>query len=155
MQPLRQRTTSSRKRQSYGKRIASVRYLPSGLMLQLEAPFDREFTDSLKKSVPSKKRIWDDNDKCWYVAKDQSDKLCHLLDGVYEETLLLDFPVQEVSDSSWGTLYLVPHAPLEVVRAVFKALALKYHPDKGGDVAIMQSLNVAYKEILGELKNGD
>ena len=151
MRPLRQRTTS---RQSYGRRVASLRYLPSGLMLLLETPFDKDFTDSLKKSITTKKRIWDNNDKVWYVAKDQFDKLCHLLDGAFDETLLLDFPSHEVSADSWGTLYLVPGAPLEVVRAVFKVLALKYHPDKGGDEGIMVRLNAAYKTILGELSNG-
>lgn len=153
MQSIRQQT--HRRTSSYGKKVASVRYLPSGMMLQLEAPFDRGFTESLKKSLPAKKRIWDNNDKCWYIAKDQFDRLCHLLEQTFDDTLLLDFPAQEVSDSAYGTLYLLPNAPLEVVRAVFKALALKYHPDKGGDVGIMQTLNIAYKEILGELKNGD
>ena len=52
-------------------------------------------------------------------------------------------------------LYLLDGAPLEVVRAAYKALAVKYHPDKGGDVGTMTSINVAYNEILGELKNGD
>ena len=152
MRPLGQRTRSNI---SYGKRVAFLRYLPSGLMLQLEAPYDKDFTDSLKKSITTKKRIWDDNDKCWYIANDQFDKLCHLLDGAYDETILLDFPSYEVSATAWGTLYLLPGAPLEVVRAVFKVLAMKYHPDRGGDEHIMQRLNSAYKEILGELKNGD
>jgi len=142
-------------RRSYGRKVAALRYLPSGLMLQLEAPYDRPFTDTLKKSIQTKKRIWDGNDKCWYIAKDQFDRVCHLLDQYYDETILLDFPAQEVSDSSWAKLYLLPGAPLEVVRSVYKALAQIHHPDRGGDVQTMQVINIAYKNILGELKNGD
>jgi len=149
MQRLRQRTTTS-----YGRRVASLRYLPSGLMLQLEAPYDREFTDTLKKSIPAKKRMWDANDKCWYIVKDQLDKLCHILDSTYDETLLLDFPAQEVADSAWATLFLLPNTPLDVVRAVYKTLANKHHPDKGGDVGTMQVINAAYQAILGEFRDG-
>jgi len=74
-------------RRSYGRKVAALRYLPSGLMLQLEAPYDRPFTDTLKKSIQTKKRIWDGNDKCWYIAKGQFDRVCHLLDQYYDETI--------------------------------------------------------------------
>ena len=154
MQRIGQQTRHSSRR-SYGRKVAALRYLPSGLMLQLEAPYNKDFTDTLKKSIQTKKRIWDGNDKCWYIAKDQFDRVCHLLDTYYDETLLLDFPPQEVSSTSWAKLYLLPEAPLEVVRAVYKALSMLNHPDRGGDVGVMQSINGAYKEILGELKNGD
>lgn len=157
MRQIGQRTGRSSRSSlaTFGKRVASLRYLPSGLMLQLEVPFDRDFTESLKKSVQSKKRIWDGNDKCWYVCKDQFDRVCHLLDQTFDETLLLDFPAAEVSTNSWSKLWLIEGAPLEVVRASYKALAQIYHPDRGGDLGIMQTINGAYKEILGELKNGD
>lgn len=159
MRSISQQTTgtmrSHRQAYSHGRRVASLRYLPSGLMLQLEAPYHKEFQDTLKLSIPAKKRMYDNNDKCWYIVKDQFDKLCHLLDQYFDETILLDFPAHEVSSSSYAMLYLIDSAPLEVVRAAYKALAVKYHPDKGGDVTVMQSINQAYKDILGELKNGD
>jgi hypothetical protein len=158
MIPISQQTTRpprTQARRTYGRRVASLRYLPNGVMLQLEAPYDRSFTDTMKKSITSKKRLWDGGDKCWYVCKDQFDKLCHLLDQYFDETILLDFPAHEVSASSYAMLYLLDGAPLEVVRSAYKALAQLHHPDRGGDVAVMQSINQAYKDILGELKNGD
>jgi hypothetical protein len=135
--------------------VASLRYMPNGKMLEMETPWNKPFQEEFKKTIPTKKRVWDKDDKVWLVVKDQFDRLTHLLDKYYDETILLDFPAQEVSDSAWSTLGLLPNAPLEVVQAVYKALALKYHPDKGGDPLIMTNINVAYKEILGELKNGD
>ena len=144
----RQRISSQRRRGPTG--VASLRYLPSGLFLQLEAPYNKPFTDELKKSLPSKKRMWDNNDKCWYVVKDQFDKLTHLLEKHYTETILLDFPEQETATDAWSVMWLLPGAPLEIVRAAFKALAVKYHPDRGGSVEDMQALNIAHTEILGE-----
>ena len=134
--------------------VASVRYLPSGLFLQLEAPWNKLFQDEMKKSIPAKKRMWDNNDKCWYIVKDQFDKLTHLLDKHYDETILLDFPQQEVKSDAWTTLYLIPGAPLDIVQAVYKTLCKIHHQDKGGDVVKMTSINVAHKEILGEFANG-
>uniref|UniRef100_A0A6M3K3A3 Chaperone n=1 Tax=viral metagenome TaxID=1070528 RepID=A0A6M3K3A3_9ZZZZ len=141
---------------SYSSRgTASLRHLPNGVFIQLEAPYNVAFQEEFKKSIISKKRMWDANDKSWYVVKDQFDKLCHLLDKFYDEVLLLDFPKNEVAEDAWSKLWLLPGAPLEVVRATYKALAMLYHPDRGGDDAVMKLINGAYKEILGELVNGD
>lgn len=49
---------------------------------------------------------------------------------------------------AFATLYLLPNAPPEVVRASYKALAQLVHPDKpGGDHAAMQRLNEAYERL--------
>jgi DnaJ-class molecular chaperone len=48
----------------------------------------------------------------------------------------------------YATLYLLPNAPPEVVRASYKAIAQLVHPDKpGGDVDAMQRLNEAYEKL--------
>ena len=145
----------TKKRRSYGRQVASLRYMPNDILLELEAPYNKDFTDTLKKSITSKKRVWNNEDKSWFIVKDQLDKLCHLLDQYFDETILLDFPPQQLSSTAWSKLFLLEGAPIEVIRAVYKALALKHHPDKGGDTAIMTNINVAYKELLGEFTNGD
>ena len=139
---------------SHGRKIASLRYLPSGVFIQLEVPYNKQFNETLKTSLPSKKRIWDNNDKAWYIVKDQLDKLTYILDEYFDETILLDFPPMDISTGAYSKLYLIEGAPLEVIRASYKALAIKYHPDKGGDVERMSEINVAYKELLGEFTNG-
>jgi len=45
------------------------------------------------------------------------------------------------------TLHLLPSAPAEVIRAAFKALAMKHHPDHGGDEEQMKRLNAAFKML--------
>ena len=48
-------------------------------------------------------------------------------------------------------MYLLPGAPVEVVRAAYKALAMRYHPDRpGGDAQKMRELNEAVAEIVDE-----
>jgi len=149
-------TRTFKSRTSGGEKIVSLRYLPNGIMLQLEVPFHKEFTETLKQSITSKKRIWDNNDKCWYIVRDQLDKLCHILDKYFTETILLDFPAQDVSADAWSKLYLLEGAPLDLVRTAYKTLAKIYHPDKPtGDKDKMQAINVAYKELMGEFVNGE
>ncbi len=48
---------------------------------------------------------------------------------------------------AYTTLYLLPDAPAEVVRAAYKALAMKHHPDHGGDMVTMQTINAAYRQL--------
>ncbi len=47
----------------------------------------------------------------------------------------------------YKTLHLLPSAPPEVVKAAYKALAMKLHPDHGGDTEEMQRLNAAYRRL--------
>lgn len=39
-------------------------------------------------------------------------------------------------------------APMDDVRRSYRALALRHHPDRGGDVARMQEINDAYDYLL-------
>lgn len=149
------RTTSTR-HSNRGKSVASLRLTENKLFIILEAPYNAEFTDTLKKSLPTKKRTWDGNDKAWYVVADQLDKLTHILDQYYDETILLDFPAQDVKSDAWSKLYLIEGAPIELIQAAYRVLAKKFHPDvMGGDGEKMKSVNVAYKELMGEFTNGD
>jgi len=138
-----------------GKRIASLRLTDNDLFIIVEAPYDAEFTDTLKTSIPTKKRIWDANDKAWYVVKDQLDKLTHILDQYYDEVILLNFPAQDLTTDAWGKLFLVPGAPIELIQSAYRFLARKHHPDVGGDVNKMKEINLAYKELMAGFTNGD
>lgn len=124
-------------------------------VILVETPYKKEFVEALKTNIPAKKRLYSDYDKAWIVIRDQFDRVAAICEKYFNEVNLVDFPLPEIASTSWSTLYLVEGAPLEVVRAVYKALAQKYHPDKGGDVGTMQSINAAYKDIMGEFKNGD
>lgn len=55
-----------------------------------------------------------------------------------------------VRSSPYSVLHLLPSAPIEVVEAAYKALAKLHHPDVGGEVETMQSINSAYREIRSQ-----
>ncbi len=51
----------------------------------------------------------------------------------------------------FAALYLLPSAPVEVVKAAYRALATLHHPDHGGDVEKMKQINAAYSEATNRL----
>ena len=44
---------------------------------------------------------------------------------------------------------------LNELRRVYRALAIKHHPDKGGDVVVMQQINNEYDELSEKLIQGN
>jgi curved DNA-binding protein CbpA len=55
--------------------------------------------------------------------------------------------VAEAAANPFSILCVTEDAPLEVIRAAYKALAGIYHPDHGGNEQQMADLNAAYTEI--------
>jgi hypothetical protein len=56
---------------------------------------------------------------------------------------------ESAPNGPWAELYLARGAPVEVVKAAYKALAMKYHPDRpGGSVERMQRINAAIGELI-------
>jgi len=57
--------------------------------------------------------------------------------------------IEDRAKAKWfGVLYLTPDAPAFIVKAVWRALAQKLHPDAGGDEEVFKELNNAYEEVL-------
>lgn len=50
-------------------------------------------------------------------------------------------------NSPYAALYLLSSAPMFIVKAVYKALVSKHHPDVGGDVKKFQEIDIAYRSI--------
>lgn len=55
------------------------------------------------------------------------------------------------SITPYNVLYLLPNAPMEVVRAAYKALAFMSHPDKGGDPEVFKKITKAFEEIEAQV----
>ncbi|MBA7500738.1 hypothetical protein ES704_03498 [subsurface metagenome] len=54
------------------------------------------------------------------------------------------------TDDAYKILGLRPDAPEEVVRAAYRARAMKAHPDRGGSSKEMAKVNKAYQQIIKE-----
>lgn len=58
------------------------------------------------------------------------------------------FEAQGKSLWAYNTLCVSPGAPPEVIRAAYRSLATKYHPDReGGDAERMKEINRAYEQL--------
>lgn len=56
-------------------------------------------------------------------------------------------------NTHYDTLYILPDAPLEVIRAAFRALARLYHPDiNPGKDDLMQAVNIAHRVLSASEK---
>ena len=111
---------------------------------------------ALKENIAPDYRTFDGDTKQWRITADGRAgfdgwlgymRLFHKAaiewtDGEAEK------PRTRTAPDAFATLYLLPNAPPEVVRASYKALAQLVHPDKpGGDHAAMQRLNEAYERL--------
>jgi len=54
---------------------------------------------------------------------------------------------QPTREELCARLHLLPDAPPEVIKAAYKTLAIKFHPDHGGDEEAMKLLNEAYRKL--------
>lgn len=138
--------------------------------IYLYTPYNAEFVDALNRLVPNDLRLWERDRKRWYVFESYAEQAVRLARQHWPSIDLKDYnreagPRRQERQQSQGssnqqpprwasasrsdcaTLYLTEDAPAEVIRAAYKALAVKHHPDRGGDVAIMQAVNAAFDRL--------
>lgn len=145
--------------------MAVVKLAVDGLYLYTSTPYDPDFVEALKLDIPSSGRRWLADDKLWRVEKLFEFRLLSLLKEFFDTVERV--PLSELSGAASGrsgyrpganggadslrqdyaTLHLLPSAPAEVVKAVYRTLAKLKHPDAGGTTADMQHINAAYERI--------
>ena len=138
---------------------------------------DETLQGFLSKSISQNKRTWDKNNNCWVVTPEVLPEVIsysrHLFNHIESSSIPVRYqtvvqealqgkintkntksktsfssPVKDVSP--YKVLYITPDAPKFIVKAVYKALAFEYHPDRGGDSERFQELAEAYATILKE-----
>lgn len=115
------------------------------------------------RRLPTEERAWDTRTRRWSIAYHHLEAV--LLEGArcFAGTSIDGFDaawraraeqiLRRPLDSARGEraydeLFILPNAPLPVVRAAYRALARIYHPDTGGSTARMADLNRAYERVL-------
>ena len=133
-----------------------------------------DLSNYLSSHLSQISRTWDKKQKCWVILPGVLGKVIayarHLfncidasslpvnlqnrvqkaLQGNYEDDYSPeeDNNLEGKKDSSpYSILYLTPNAPDFIVKSVYKTLAFKYHPDKGGDAEQFQVFRDAYEAI--------
>ena len=60
-------------------------------------------------------------------------------------------PYGSFSETPRSILCVTQEAPWEVIKASYKALALKHHPDVGGDIEEFKRIQAAYEKLEKEM----
>jgi hypothetical protein len=130
--------------------------------LELATPYHRGFVDALKVQIPVSYRRWDPDSKTWFVESPYDLTAIRILRAHFPHADIGERPGEQTQftthsgcscDANHRALYVCQGAPLEVIRAAYKALAKTHHPDAGGDVATMQQLNSAYERLADEVRS--
>ncbi len=129
----------------------------------LDPDIFRAAITTLKTFVPVANRAYNPTEKLWTVDEYGADCLHRWVDycrvnlkaeiqwrdpdasGQSEKTWTPPPPPRHpTSAEAFKVLHLLPSAPPEVVKAAYRALAQKHHPDHSGDTATMQKINTAF-----------
>ncbi len=108
----------------------------------------------LKGIIPAAFRNYEPTKKTWLI----SDWECldewigelrsvYAVETVYDDEQPSQKPPPQNMATPFQTLYLLPNAPPEVVKASYKALAKIYHPDARGNSEKMIAINRAFEII--------
>lgn len=130
-----------------------------GNHVAISFPFDRLLVDRFKIDVPAYARTYVPETKTWLFESAYAARAVHLLQERFPDARVESAPDQDVAtvsdhESEYLTLFVIPDAPPEVVKAAYRALSKLYHPDRGGDVTAMQRINDAYERLESRLPTG-
>lgn len=121
---------------------------------EVRFPYNQRVINELKIQIPSCYRRWISDKRAWEITI------------IYEATILRIFAKYSIPyikipqtikkssqptdiPSEYRTLYLLPNAPREVVKASFRALSLLHHPDmQGGNAKRFREIKGAYDKIM-------
>ena len=133
--------------------------IPDGFRVRLYCSDGDTFFEAinlLKVMIHPRSRRYDPDQKSWLIY-DRSNMMrwCRRLEESWGE-VLLDIPISAQQGSSpvnsplFRALYVTPDAPLDVIKASYKALARLYHPDLVGEDGHdqMVAINRAYEAIM-------
>jgi len=121
-------------------------YSDDGTYMYLKVPFNREFLEAIKASIPKHGRTWDPTDKLWRIEGGYHSVAKELIDTYFEGKI---DTTNALPDSElYRQLYLIPGAPLELVVQAYGVLTDKYK----GDMSRLPAILTAYTSILEQLE---
>jgi hypothetical protein len=129
--------------------------------------YNRRFITTIQNLKPSSYRKFNKKLSCWEIhytklAPIVRDSLRFFKEIKYDDVnevhkkIINDVLKHHQTDSkvvksadAYETLYVAKNAPKEVIRAAYKALAMLYHPDHGGDAEKFRMIQEAYDKLKG------
>lgn len=118
------------------------------------SPYSADFVQELKNDIHSSARVFLKVEKVWRVDAAYHEDLLSVVRKHYGEPTILEPDVKEVvvvegaSNDPFGAMLRV--APNEVLKKVYRMIAVEIHPDKGGKPEDMVLLNQAWDAVKKE-----
>ena len=122
--------------------------------------YDKEFIDDIKSTIAPRERRWDSFERRWTIRITSWGTFSAMAEAFEYDFYLTGRPVPgaqhfspagatgKTTNAPLETLFLLPGAPAELIKAAYRVLAQMYHPDKGGDHVKMKLINAAYEKLL-------
>lgn len=130
-------------------KTATVWIDPDTRMIALRTPYDHFLVASIKTVIPGASRRWDGARKIWLIDQGfmaELEKLLATLDYRVEDgTLPHETTAASGSDSPYHAL--LEGLPSNVLKQIYRVIALACHPDQGGDPELMKKVNLAWGRI--------
>jgi hypothetical protein len=119
-----------------------------GGWIHIRSPFIREYVDALKAEISSAYRRWNPLEKTWSVDVSQLELLIEISER-YFTVNVIEQAVPEVIVEGGHDAYseLLSGLPNDVLKKVYRTIALECHPDKGADPKLLSTANVAWEKI--------
>lgn len=126
--------------------VAIMTVLPTKCNIAIKCAWNPFFINEFKQTISANRRTWNPTDKLWEIHPDEGKRVQVLLKKFYKEVKLIGAP--QVGDKVKGTKFerLMVKLAKDDKLALYRLLALKYHPDKGGDHEIMSLINEVFKQ---------
>lgn len=108
----------------------------------IDAPYGKEWIDAFKNGLPSVHRGFDSTIKQWWVNCSHVDLAIYILSqffNVIKPESMID-PYRQ----------FISLADESMLKKIYQIMALKHHPDRGGDCATMAKINAALDRIMAE-----
>ena len=135
------------------KVVPTLVYDPARDMWSARCPSNKAWIDDFKHQVAGAARVWDPIEKVWRydpMFHDCVKRLCEIhYGGVREVKPETPPPPPPPPTNSGSTIYreFLVLCDKDALKKLYRASALKHHPDAGGDPTKMQELNVLWGPI--------
>jgi hypothetical protein len=113
-------------------------------------PYHQATLEDIRELIPKGKKSWNNDSKIWEFSVEVIDDLLYILQKHFENVVDLtrETPIMVGSQTKDSLLSILDK---DDIKAIYRLLAVKYHPDKqGGDGGKMAAIN----QIFGSRKEG-
>ena len=130
-------------------------YGPEGeTWISMRTGYSQQFVAEFKQAFGSRERKWQYSQKVWLVKQNLKTTLESWLRANHHTVIwespppaAATAPAASAASLDFGVLQIAPHACFEVAQAAYRALCMKYHPDRGGLESDMVRLNTAWERV--------